>query len=690
MLEYKIHVINRDLNFDKTYKNVVQFFNTANNTKDYTGVFTNDELTFTDADETINFDLFDSINASVVLDTTSESAYLQFNDASININKALNRQYCIIQEQEKDDDGHILKTKLYFYFIDKAIIKNEYLVKYDLILDVFTTYPLFSDVSVDKTKIARAHVNRFVSGSTLASATLNLTSNYLQTGEEIESKINTKEQKASINIDLDNYGTFINKVSGSSTMTDATIKDIIKNLMWVYVFRHTNDNRDLVHVFFKAPNWLYTKYNIDQFRIFAGGNDDVNEDTEIIDFELFYKNNDVNDAYIYNAFITPLSPFGDNALNYCGITYNLTDSQTNLDIIFKTTSALNGKTAPARVAFGENTFNNLYPLEYTTEAGFFGFTFTAGHNGVYRNLISYFEKTSISLFNNVINSLYNTPFSFTMLERTEPKTKVKQAFNEYILKSVLDSSELKLDLTQLQKSNLTLKLSQSFGFGSNGEILITCDSLLNNRLEIRTKAQFTPQLFSDKFKEWKATNKNYELTSLSLPITATAGGATSGAVIGGKLGGTYGALAGAIVGGVAGMYKGFEKVVSNVDNMKNAPDSIKLKGQNFMLDLFNNKPFFYIEHNELKDAEKQQVNFYFYEYGYNINEFNDIKNFFTRRDFNYIELADCEKDVHALLNDDILKVIISALNRGVRFWSKTKYTSSKFTYNTNNLESNLT
>ena len=189
-------------------------------------------------------------------------------------------------------------------------------------------------------------------------------------------------------------------------------------------------------------------------------------------------------------------------------------------------------------------------------------------------------------------------------------------------------------------------------------------------------------MYSDKFKEYKATNQNYQITGQAIPIvTGTLGGTVAGA----KFAGVYGAVGGALVGlGTSAL-----KVHTNFDNMKNSPNSIKLKGQQIAIDNKVKNKFFNIEHNTLRETDLIQANLYFYEYGYNISEIDNISNFFTRSSFNYIQLEDCEKDVHALINKNVLDIIIKALNNGVRFWTKSHYETNKFKYTTNNLETKL-
>ena len=99
--------------------------------------------------------------------------------------------------------------------------------------------------------------------------------------------------------------------------------------------------------------------------------------------------------------------------------------------------------------------------------------------------------------------------------------------------------------------------------------------------------------------------------------------------------------------------------------------------------------FIYLEHNQIREKDNRELTYYFFEYGYNISEINDIKNFFTRSSFNYIQLEDCEKNIHALINKNVLDIIIKALNEGVRFWTKEHYNHSKFNYTTSNIENRL-
>ena len=687
--KYKIHVINRDLNFDPTYKNVVQFFNPTDNTKDYTGVFTSSELYFTPIEEEINFNIIDSINASVSLDINGEFASRQFMlgvNEVLTLEKALNRQYCIIRKYEYTDEETFIQNIDYFYFMKNPRAINENLVKYDLQLDVFTTYPLFSDIDVSKTKITRAHVDRFTNDSVLNNATYNFNIPYLETAEPFDN-IFTKIKDAEIEKNfIDIFGTTYYKHTGSATRTNEQIEDILNNTMWLYCLQRLNNGggASIKNKIWCAP-FVKNKLSYNNISFIIANNDDLTDASTLqqtINANLMYDAL-AEDTHLYNAFISPLSPFGSiNASNTnYHITYDYDDVSKNIKIIFVL------KTSPK--AYNKQNFTDLSvttgaPLyfDYTIDNDISqNYGFYIGYNDNIEPFISYFETASITLFEKTYNLISNT-YNYDTIKEAEPKTKVRQCYNEFILKTELDTGVTYLDLSILKTNEIKIKAINNLSNNTNGEMFITANDLYIKDLGIRTQPRYTPTFYSDKFKEYKQAHQNYIITGQALPIaTGTIAGAFGGASKGGAFG--------AVVGGIIGFGASALKVNENFDAMKNSLDAIKLKGESNAIDGKIKDRYFNIEHNILRERDEKEIILYLYEYGYTINAISTIKDFFKRSSFNYIQLENCEKDVHALLSTDILNVVIKALNDGVRFWTKTKYIASKFEYTTNNLESKL-
>lgn len=655
MYKYKIHVLNRDINFDPTYKNVIQFFNPTTKTKDYTGVFTTEELTFNASEENINFDLQDGVNASVVLDFTGDNVLTQFGASSVSINDALNRQYCIIEEgQYNDETEALIKSKLYFYFITDYSILNESLIKYTLQLDAFTTYPLFSDIDISKTRVSRAHVDRFD-----LSNNFNLNNRFLQTGEPIDNSYN-KSIKTIIDANFIPNGNF-KQLDYAITANQA--KTILSNTKWLYiVLRNEDDGINELHCAPIAPAGV---------KFYVSTDDDENNYFEL-DAKFMY-NQYVENAKVINAFISPLSPFG---------TY--TDSSNSNSYYIAIKGSPSKKicfTCPLpRVIFNysnkELTHTSAIQFYYTHHAIIFKNTDYQALN----DYISYFQTENIKLFDMTITP--SNTFDYSKIEEAEIKLKVRQAYNSYKVKTELDESELKIDLLYLKTNNIYIQCYNNFSPNTNGQIAYTANNMYNIDNIAFTKTLYTPIFYSDKFNEYKATNANYELTGIATPmITGTLAGTTAGA----KLGGIYGAIAGFVVGAGASAIK----VYTNYDNMQKTPDSVKFKGQNINIDNFVKDYFFFIEKESLRAEELRQIAMYLYEFGYNISDIVNPADLFTRSSFNYLQLENGEKDIHALINKKVLDVVIKALNDGVRFWTKTHYIASKFEYTTNNLEAKL-
>lgn len=672
MYKYKVHILNRDINFDPNYKNVVQFFDPIAKTKDYTGVFTNDELTFTDSEEVVNFDLKNALNASLVVDFTNDNVLSVWGVNSVSINDALNRQYCIIKESLCDDETETeISSKLYFYFMQNPTLKNNNLVKYNLVLDVFTTYPLFSDVEVDKTKIQRAHIDRFTLGSTANDAHALLNNKYLNIGEEIDNKF-IKINKNKIPVKLKFYPR-IEKTPNSENLSEETIKNILNSLRWLYIEKRDN-NKNTLYFGCDIPLNFNEVYNIQLYT--TSGNTTTN--AQSIDTAESVYNSFAEDPQVINAFISPLSPFATiNSYGYSSIIYDYSTAGGNeyLKIYFNNHTQ-QGDTSIFTSYYYENKEKNSI-IGVDLKYGSYFDTFLSKSPKAFL-----YEGETIEAFNNNL-TLSNYPFNYDVIKDAEVKTKIRQCFNEFILKTEIEENNINIDLGFLKTNQLDVQLIQDMKPTTNGNIYITINNLYNKDIGAHIKGKATPQFYSDKYLDFVASNKNFALTGMALPIIKD----TAGAIVGGAIAGGVG---GAIIGAGVGLAESTLKVHANMDNIRNTPDAIKRKGESIENEKFINTYPIYFIHTQLRDEELKQVNLYFYQFGYAINDIEDLSNFFTRSSFNYIQLEeDCQKDIHALLNESILNIICNALKNGVRFWKKEHYNNYKFNYDTNNLESKL-
>lgn len=685
---YKIHVINRDLNLDATYKNVVQVFNPLTRTKDYSSVFTSNELTFTDADIEINFDINDGINSSVVLDTEdaldeTPHVFKQFGVYSISATEATNRQYCIIQELTKNDNLEIINTKLYFYFITGRSIRNGNIIKYNLQLDAFMTYPLFSDIQVNKTRILRAHVNRFNLGATASSATYNFNNKYLQTGEPYDDKF-IKVVKDVKNVMFKSYPE-ITAAAGSESINTEYIKDILNRTLWLYVETREQPNTNKLHFAPLLPEFVNfndgtgNHTNIKIGVCCQGNITDSDKHSRFFSSDVLYGQFAEN-TNVINAFWSPFSPFptmSDTTQFSIVYDYNKTAGNDHVYIYFN---------LKQYVSFGSNNESRIFYYEDLRRRELNNIIFNVSsqyYSGGVENskFIFRYDSEDIELFEKT-NSYINAPYDYNQIKKAEIKTKIRQTYNEYNIKNSLTEDTLKIDLNYLKTNKISLNAFMNKSVITNGDVFLTYNELFDKNIGEFIKTKSTPQFYSDVYKEYIATHNNYALTGIALPIIKSTLGS---AVAAGFKGGGAGAVAGAI----AGLTIGVIQTMANYDDMKNSPDNVKRKGEDLNLSVFVDEYPFEIEQTELREEELKDVNLYLYENGYAINDIENLENFFTRSSFNYIQTENCEKDLHALINKNVLDVIIKALNDGVRFWTPTHYANSKFDYTTNNLENAL-
>lgn len=198
-------------------------------------------------------------------------------------------------------------------------------------------------------------------------------------------------------------------------------------------------------------------------------------------------------------------------------------------------------------------------------------------------------------------------------------------------------------------------------------------------------------LASSAYQTMIANNKNYFLqnsinrwTNLGTSALASGAAIATGAATGNVIGIVGGALGVAKTG--VDLAKSFVNENLTVDNLKNAPGSIRNAQGNIMLS-FSVAPIkTFVEEYDALPNELQIANDYMDAYGFTYNRIDNIKNNDNIRHFhNYIQAAVSEVTG---VSNEIRQIFVDAFGRGVRFWnaSNIQDKSNPFDYSMENYE----
>lgn len=187
---------------------------------------------------------------------------------------------------------------------------------------------------------------------------------------------------------------------------------------------------------------------------------------------------------------------------------------------------------------------------------------------------------------------------------------------------------------------------------------------------------YTMPIKSDPFFEMALNQRNYRTSGLVIPVAASLG-QSLGILAGTSLvSGNIGASMPGTVTGLTAATTAAANYYTHIDNLKNAPDSIKNSGNDALHDSalgLDLRPF--VEVYRMKEPQRKQVFDYYYRYGYMISTYKDYNQWFTRQIFNFVKTNDDLVDKFTKYNDVVIPYFIKVklaeiLNNGVTFWEQ--------------------
>lgn len=291
-----------------------------------------------------------------------------------------------------------------------------------------------------------------------------------------------------------------------------------------------------------------------------------------------------------------------------------------------------------------------------------------------------FENSFFSFYNYIriqdrnVNNLKNM--------RLEPKM-YKPPYSRFIMNSLISTNEgfeINPLLLNNNKCNIITKFTPTpsltrFSYFIKPIVGETPYNYMEDlNIGVISTMDYSLPIKIDRYAEYVTEKRNFAISGLATPVASSLG------VSAGILGATaqynpsafFSSLGGASIG-IASAFTSAMNYATTVDNLINAPDSVKNTGNDALSDFGLNVPLLpYIVKYEMTEAQKRQVFDYYYMFGYKVSSFFDMEECFGRQRFNYIKTLDDELYEKITTNDSLsneVRVKIQDIfNKGVTMW----------------------
>lgn len=677
----KVMLLNKNVPWDNSYKNIPRF-KSRGEQENYFNLLTNNSFIFSAIEES-NFTFGDGLYADVKVD---------FSNIYLDCQQALQCNYLVVEHNDAQ----------YFYFILKAQLLNKNVALYALELDIFNTYLLGVDYTMENIYFKKAHCDRFM----LTKNRFNLNpADIVENNVVIEkaSKVfnidrmqNNQYQKYITNVDKKNYLYYDNE---NPTQTMINLNNELNKINWVYCF--ITDLSDL--------GYTQGLSNSEKFLL---------KETDVTlgsSLPTLQEKVEVRTPYYVLAF--PAVGIAGGTTNFYAYvqvgdsTYaeEPIDSDRSYTTLANNTGCLGfyiSKQAPfnfdsTNFAFNSITYNevvgtNLKHITFPNE-----FSNTYSNNGVWKPLSEggapvYLMKSWNKDYINFqqYNILEQGSFEYTQndtnpnanfIPNLEPKMYQKPYFNVQL--KTTNNEGMEYDLTMLNSTSCKLKHKEVvFAESTKAYDILEAPNETNVISTYKNYEQcnfgntyinnYTIPFSLEKYSEYIQSHKNSLIISSASSAVPTA------------------------------IFKS-AKLFANLEDLKNQPDSVKSLNNNLLHDMLLGTLAPYIVTMKINDTSYNNVFMYYHRYGYEFNNYDDLSTRLNCRYwFNYVKCDDAFNDftgVFSKNNDISTKIqtignkqmnvaikdrISSVLTYGTTFWN---YHNQQFTFNinVNNIETRL-
>lgn len=663
---YQIALTNVD--FDNSYNNSIRFNNRAEQ-----------EQYFDIAN--LSFSPYVNFNFGSLLETK-----VTYKDTSLSAVDLLNKNYAIVKETI---DG---VTKYYYYFIRNSKFDTLSQIILDIELDVIQTY--YIDLTFQDCLIERAHLNRFIYDDVNSSVKFDGSINsklFERENISLSKRLISREKINIKTINGDEEGT-INK----------WIKDNV--ICWIYIFYNTETgikflNKDNTEVSKNKPffiahgagsplqNFKYRcPYQVICCPVYSNTSNQIKIKTGdtyitiVSNFDDFIALN--NEANIYGIKFSLIPPF---LRNYSAYYPSIEDGDLIITGGYDDDDILIFGLYSGAIKTNSNGNGNIIFMR--------SLTIDKWQTASFTHTLPYdfsFEKSEIIGANK--NKKYN------------PKL-LNSDFTDLKLTNNINSFSYDMQKLNLKSFNLIYNENLSPDI-TNGYLRILTDD--DNIYNSQCMENFTGLVFKadngllygiSQLQTFLANNKNFYLqrdigmvndifktvVNLNRGLSNSAMQFAGGNFVGGGVSANE-AIAGTITNTADIIVN---RINSNLtlDNMKNAPETIKNADGNILFNISCTDFGLYVEIYSALENELEIANDYMHRYGFTYNQIDNIKNVDNIRVyFNYIK-ADVENITGINLSNTIKNKIREIFRNGIRLWNNT---SEIFKYDKENYERWLT
>lgn len=622
------------------------------------------------------------------------------NTNNYNLFDLVNKNYAII----KIENG--TSTKYYYYFVTNASIGAGNQVIYDLKLDTLQTYFFEDNIEFADCMIEKAHLNRFVQDeSNKQIVKFNLDTMII--GEDLPEppKILIKRENLNLNsfsgdegfstinkwakdnvaywvyAYIDKSHTYsIKKLTSDSQVDINTFAD---DLETQYRFVNNKETHSVYDTVYRCgfANVCYPVFKDRSAHLYVNSIDDsVSIEISELGFKQFLDNNS-GTAYLYNLKISEIPPFNNN--NFTVNDYSIDETGKRLTIKnmrdfiddrylkirgqISTTGS--GDNDPCAIAFMSYQYNyNEHVGLGLLGASVFDDTF---YQTEYIDINEYkfrFEK------NEIINKNRNLLLNPKLISQKYVDLSILNIAGEkfsYDLQKI-NTNNFNFIYSELIQPEITksyLRLN-TFQESNDGNLGLYNKGTQYNYLGLVSSNDTSLPVVNEKYNDFIANNKNFWLQT-----TLNVGKSVFDSILPSNESNPKKNEGSGFQNVGIGIFNNISSVIQtslSIDNMKNAPDSLKNAQGNIQFNLLcsnNQKMCNYYEIHSAINSELKQADDYMFKYGFSYNMNGNIKNYTNiRKYFNYVR-ADLDAITGISMSNTARADLASRFANGVRFWN---------------------
>ena len=671
-----IALAKNNVEWSDNYDNVI-LFNHDIEILDYLGLSDSDFIQY-------NFPLFSSTKPrDIVIDLKNENK---------NVYDIVNSNYLVARLITSDG-----KTKYYYYFVNSATQSTQTTFVFTLTLDIFTTYKLNVDFSIKNVLTARKHCDRFKKLSS--------------TGNPILAFKYDSDSEVMIEDDIEQI----------------EYPKMLRNTYRPFNLYQTSQPKLWLYLYVSLPKGVSSDNDRTDGQVIVGFDNTKNEYKVHVNYSYKFDTKEVENNYA--VLVAPLKtiyvdnvPFkpqnateNDNWQGFYGFEWNASNLIKTLG---SGLSSDNGRYIGSFQVFGANV-GEMPPLNLPISQGRIDYndlqeTFIGNNQLIFTYVeLATSDRTSDNTFapflvySNIKESggithkadfqIYSITGKF-QITPTATRSDRNPDYEPKLYKSSFRSVRLKSNLSEVYKdfpllnilslNTSTLDATTQIYYAEIPAIDgINCFATIidknngciytryndDNFLGNIYKNNFSFAITSDQYTNYLLNNKNAYLTGIVMP-TAQRIVQTATSLLGNKnLTESFKNLAGGIfdtVGNVVNFH-------AKIDNLQNAPDSLKYIQSNSLEALLRPQVEFapYIEYWEAYSIYLDLAYQYYYAMGYKVNKFTSSNEWNNRYYFNFVQTSEsCESKIisEIPLSLEIKRLISNALLKGITFWNYTE------------------